>query len=186
MLGQRRLGALALVTLVACGNDIRTEHDAPPGPKRVFITRAAQTGKFGGLAGADRICTTAGALLGGGPWKAWLSTSTVHAIDRITGTGPWVDTIGHVVFPSRAELMSLPSMPLYYDEAGKFLGVGELWTGTAVGGTYVATPSGPPCAEWTSRVGEATLGLAARKDAAWTAQRNEACDRPAHLICFEQ
>src|SRR6185369_15935291 len=51
-------------------------------------------GNLGGLAGADAICTriAEAALPGSGAkgWKAFLSTSTVNAIERI-GTGPWYD-----------------------------------------------------------------------------------------------
>lgn len=48
-------------------------------------------GNLGGLAGADAICTAAAQAANPGDthiWRAFLSTSTVNAIDRI-GTGPW-------------------------------------------------------------------------------------------------
>ncbi len=53
-------------------------------------------GNLGGLAGADAICQTAAAAVGGGgkTWRAFLSTynngTPIHAIDRI-GQGPWYD-----------------------------------------------------------------------------------------------
>ncbi|MBA3454677.1 MAG: hypothetical protein H0T42_16440 [Deltaproteobacteria bacterium] len=164
------------------------QHDAPPGSKRVFITATQQTGAFGGLAGGDALCTTAAATLGGGTWKAWLSTHPVHAIERITGSGPWFDTLGYVVFANREQLMTKPARPIFYDEAGGFLQFGLIWTGTAPGGTYVATPSGPPCAEWTSaeRSAQAKIGLVGARDLTWTAQTNMTCDQQAHLLCFEQ
>jgi hypothetical protein len=48
-------------------------------------------GNLGGLAGADALCTKAAQAANPGDnhqWRAFLSTSTVNAKDRI-GTGPW-------------------------------------------------------------------------------------------------
>ncbi|MCP3974444.1 MAG: hypothetical protein GY720_08120, partial [bacterium] len=52
---------------------------------RVFVTSTQQNGNLGGLAGGDAVCearATANTL--GGTWRAWLSTSTVDAKDRLT------------------------------------------------------------------------------------------------------
>lgn len=63
-----------------------------------------------GLEGADKICSTIaersmeGASAKG--WKAFISTSTVNAIDRITYTGPYYDRRGRVVATSKAGLTS--------------------------------------------------------------------------------
>ena len=52
--------------------------------KRMFVTSTFHSGPIGGLAVADSICQTrADAVPLGGTWKAWLSTSTVNAVDRI-------------------------------------------------------------------------------------------------------
>lgn len=200
MLPRRGL-ALWLVALAACGSDGNVVDappgggsdaltiDAPPGAKRVFITSATLSGALGGLAGADASCTTLAAALGGGPWKAWLSTTTVDAIDRIAGAGPWFDTRGAVAFTARAQLSTMPAIALWYDEAGAFLSSDKIWTGTGFGGTYLAALSGTaPCAEWTSAAmsDQAKVGQVGRPDAAWTAQSNTTCDQPAHLYCFEQ
>lgn len=171
------------------GGDGPKAVDAPPGSKRVFITASEHTGALGGVAGADATCTTAAAALGGGPWKAWLSTTTSNAIDRITGAGPWFDTKGTVAFTGRAQLTTMPATSLWYDEAGVFLASDKIWTGTGFGGTYVAALSGTaPCAEWTSAAmsNQAKVGQVGRSDVAWTAQSNTTCDQMAHLYCFEQ
>lgn len=171
------------------GGDGPKAIDAPPGSKRVFITASEHTGALGGVAGADATCTTAAAALGGGPWKAWLSTTTSNAIDRSTGAGPWFDTKGTVAFTGRAQLTTMPATSLWYDEAGVFLASDKIWTGTGFGGTYVAALSGTaPCAEWTSAAmsNQAKVGQVGRSDVAWTAQSNTTCDQMAHLYCFEQ
>ncbi len=50
---------------------------------------------FGGLAGADAWCASLAEAAGasGGTWRAYLSTSTENARDRI-GAGPWVNAKG--------------------------------------------------------------------------------------------
>jgi len=55
-------------------------------------------GEATGLAGADKICQTIAAKEGFGhkTWRAFLSTSTEDAIDRV-GTGPWYDRLGRLV-----------------------------------------------------------------------------------------
>ena len=59
----------------------------------------AYGGNLGGLAGADRICQTAAEHVSpcqsNKVWRAFLSTPTVNAIDRI-GTGPWHDRNGRL------------------------------------------------------------------------------------------
>lgn len=56
-------------------------------------------GEATGLAGADKICTTIAESVepgNGRTWRAFLSTSSQDAIDRI-GAGPWYDILGRRV-----------------------------------------------------------------------------------------
>jgi hypothetical protein len=61
-----------------------------------------ETGTGAGLRGADKICAAAADLAWPGTgqkqraWRAFLSTSTVNARDRV-GTGPWNDALGRLV-----------------------------------------------------------------------------------------
>ena len=63
------------------------------------------TGNLGGLAGADKICTDLASAVGAGNkvWKAYLSTTTVNAKDRI-GVGPWFNAKGTQLAASVAAL----------------------------------------------------------------------------------
>ncbi|HMA96632.1 MAG TPA: hypothetical protein VKP30_28295, partial [Polyangiaceae bacterium] len=67
-------------------------------------------GQADGLTGADKICATIAeaSMTGAGAkgWKAFLSTSSVNAIDRITYDGPFYDRRGRVVATSKAGLIS--------------------------------------------------------------------------------
>jgi len=62
-------------------------------------------GNLGGLAGADGYCEGLAASVGAGgkTWRAYLSTSTVNARDRI-GSGPWYNVNGVMIAPNLQEL----------------------------------------------------------------------------------
>jgi hypothetical protein len=66
-------------------------------------------GEATGLEGADKICRTLaeGSMPGAGQkeWHAFLSTTTVNAIDRV-GNGPWYDRLGRLVAASKADLLN--------------------------------------------------------------------------------
>jgi hypothetical protein len=67
-------------------------------------------GQATGLEGADKICAdiAESSLTGAGAkgWKAFLSTTTVNAIDRITYEGPYYDRLGRVVASSKTGLIA--------------------------------------------------------------------------------
>ena len=93
-------------------------------PKRIFVTRTAFTGDLktlghapDGPSGADALCDLAAqSMTLGGTWKAWVSTSTELATDRIAEVGPWVDLQGHVVFNNKAGFSTGPLRPIEFDE----------------------------------------------------------------------
>lgn len=133
--------------------------DAPqvkPGARRTFITKETFQGDLGGgsATGAERgdaACTTAAkAAQLGGAWKAWLSTSTVDAIDRIAEVGPWYDLAGTLIFADKSGLETSPSSALWLDEHGSGLPSDRIWTGTGFGGTYSPDlgPGSKPCGDW--------------------------------------
>lgn len=66
-------------------------------------------GQADGLAGADRICAEIAevSMPGAGQkqWRAFLSTSSVDAIDRI-GNGPWYDRTGRLLANNVSELQN--------------------------------------------------------------------------------
>ena len=74
-----------------------------------FITSkgSGDGAKLGGLAGADAHCQSLAAAAGAGSktWRAYLSTDTVNARDRI-GSGPWYNAKGVKVAENVADLHS--------------------------------------------------------------------------------
>lgn len=120
-----------------------------------------------GLEGADAICQEIARRVAFGhrTWKAYLSTSTVNAIDRI-GNGPWYDFLGAKVADSPQDLITGANRQPggccetgTYDEMGLFHdgstdqnndGVNDddhdTMTATNEDGTY----AGFSCEDWTS------------------------------------
>lgn len=159
---------------------------------RVFVAPGVSTGDLGGLSGADAICTrnAIAAKLGGGPWVAWLSTSTVDARDRLTpGSGPFVraaDT-GTVIANDIADLTdgTLQNAILLAADGGLPL-FPDTWTGTGSDGTEATTSN--TCNDWTSSSGS-LWGEAGANDhtgISWTDYGSGGCaNTNQNLYCFE-
>jgi hypothetical protein len=180
------LTCLALAT--GCGGDSPpANQDAPPGatdgpgvdtpagPRFSFFissTGGPAGGDFrrtpadtDGLAGADEFCRSKAAAAvpasGTRQWRAYLSTSTVNAKDRI-GTGPWFNRNGVMVASSVANLLDAAGNMLNktnsIDETGAVVpGRGDnpnqhdILTGTLANGTTTAgTATATHCNNWTS------------------------------------
>jgi Protein of unknown function (DUF1554) len=73
----------------------------------VTSTNPGKGGDLGGLAGADAHCQSLAQAVGAGgkTWRAYLSTSTVDAKDRI-GNGPWYNSKGELIAQNVADLHS--------------------------------------------------------------------------------
>ncbi|MFO0598144.1 MAG: hypothetical protein U0228_22770 [Myxococcaceae bacterium] len=159
--------------------------------KLVFATSASFDGNLGGLAGADAKCQAAASTSGlTGTFKAWLSTSTVDAIDRIAEVGPWFDTAGQQLFATKANLAAGPmTMGLWHDEYGVWMATSDLWTGTGYMGRFQEALIGTtPCEEWTSNSmqRQARVGQLGRTGLPWSSFSNTTCDQQAKLICLQQ
>lgn len=94
----RCLPLLLLVSVLGCGPDVP---DTPPVEPMTFFLTSSNPGAgadLGGLAGADAWCATLADSVGAGDrtWRAYLSTTTVNARDRI-GVGPWHNAAGVLV-----------------------------------------------------------------------------------------
>jgi hypothetical protein len=143
------------------------------GTMTFFVTSTGKGdgGNLGGLAGADAFCeqlaVAQSADFGRRTWRAYLSTSTVNAIDRI-GDGPWRNADGVIVANSSAQLHdpanAAPGGPLDatwrindfsipLDEAGAQVpqNVHDILTGTLLDGTVAANET---CEDWTSNVAD--------------------------------
>ena len=145
-------------------------------------------GDADGLAGADAFCkmlaTAVSPTLGAKTWRAYLSTSTVDARDRI-GAGPWRNQKGVVIASSVAQLheeggqTNALSATNSLDELGAPLvnGVHDILTGSTIAGRLMGANT---CANWTSaNAGTATVGHTNRMGAAPRRGTRSTPPRPA-------
>ncbi len=163
---------------------------AAASPRRIFHHRNGALGDLGDAADtrpvleiADAACAQGAAQRQlGGIWKAWLSTSTVNAIDRIADVGPWYRLDGVTkLFENRAQLAVGPLAPI--DTPGDRLAGSPFWTGTLADGTR----SGLTCGDWTQDVtGTATVGRADAVGAAWVQAEPISCGYYGGILCIEQ
>lgn len=139
-----------------------------------------------GLDGGDNLCQTAAADASlGGTFKAWLSTNSTDAIDRMADVGPWYRLDGSKAFETRASItQDGPLVAIDVDENGD-PSAANVWTGTQTTGDSASYR----CDEWTSSspgkegiIGESSSSSPAN----WTVATSNPCTYQNALYCFEQ
>lgn len=160
-------------------------------------------GNFGGIEGADELCTTLAAAvspeLGAKTWRAYLSTTTENARDRI-GDGPWFNAAGVLVgtdvdqihdqtpgmvnTPTGAaseETYPLNDSSIALDETGAEVPnnpvLHDILTGSNLDGTVSATGT---CSDWTSTTGRTVNGHSNRagggdNQSSWNSAHETGC-----------
>lgn len=158
---------------------------APQGPLKAFVSSAIVTGGFGGIAGADKICSDLAKAQGlPGTYVAWISTAGTNAIDRITANGPWQRVDGQVVAQTKAQLATgALTTALLRDEKNQTPPPAEdrVWTATGSNGMFVG---GSDCAGWTG-AGSGRVGEAEHTNGQWTALEDEPCSEVNRVYCFQ-
>jgi hypothetical protein len=134
-----------------------------------FITSAGpgDGANLGGLEGADAHCQKLADAAGanGKTWRAYLSSSTANAKDRI-GAGPWHNAKGELIANDVAELHSdanriskqtgLTETGAMVKGRGDTPNMHDILTGTQADGTVAA---GMTCGDWTNNgAGQAFVG----------------------------
>lgn len=160
----------------------------------VFVTSTLYDGDFtaasgNGLAGGDFLCNQAATNAElAGTFRAWLSTSTVNAIDRISDrkyvrTGDYA-----VVGYNRSDFTDgTISNAINRTEFGAAVADGPVWTGTDTAGTAHANT----CTNWTVVGGgpppNGRQGATGAINSQWTSNGNTACaaTATAQLYCFQ-
>lgn len=154
--------------------------------KIVFITSAAHNGNFSGdLTVADAFCQDlAGDASLPGTYKAWLSSSTTDAIDRIT-EGARVRVDGVKIADSKADLTDAELFSsINVTETGTYLGNYRVWTGTLANGTKYDNL----CNDWTSSDSGVygRVGIAPATNGWWTNNSSSySCSVSLRLYCFQ-
>jgi hypothetical protein len=159
----------AIFGLLLAGFTVASGRFAQKEPMSFFITsRGSGNGAdLGGLAGADRLCSTLASEAGstGLVWHAYLSTTAlagqpaVNARDRI-GKGPWYNAQGVMVAKDVADLHSdnnkLGKETSLTEKGAKVNGRGDspnthdILTGSSPEGIAVSDTLDTTCGNWTS------------------------------------
>lgn len=174
--------------VVDAGNDAGAPDAALPiGMYNViFLTPLLPNANFGGLAGADALCSRYAREGGfGGTFVAYLSTSTVNAIDRLGTAQGWVRPDGLPVARSQADLSARGDLlyPPSVDHLGTRNPAGyTVLTGTGLDGR-VAT--GQTCSDWMSTSGSGTGGIWDMASWDWHARSGASCNAATHLYCMQ-
>jgi hypothetical protein len=166
------------------------------GHARVFVTSAMHDASFGGVSGADAVCTTrAGAGGLGGNWRAWLSDTTVPAVGHVyMSSGGYVLVDGTTVANSFAALVAGSlAHAINENETGAVVtdGQTEVWTGIDVTGAlgnggFCTDGSGHDWSSNSTSAGTPLVGHLDATDSTWSAAYLQVCDRTnVRLYCFE-
>ncbi|MBA3550528.1 MAG: DUF4215 domain-containing protein [Nannocystis sp.] len=159
----------------------------------VFITSKPSTqGDIKGLIGADYQCRHRAAKLflpNAERYRAWISTSTVHAADRLYhARGPYKLVNGLQVAANWDALIAGPlENPINVSELSETVN-GLVFTGTAPSG--FAAPNTTHCGDWTKTneggLNFAWYGASTEVNGDWTMAVEVDCGAHAGLYCFEQ
>jgi hypothetical protein len=167
----------------------------------VFATSTKSEGTFGALAVADQACADRAVAVGlTGHFKAFLSTSTVNAVDRLVVPGTstpargWIRLDGLPLFDATTDITTLHRIwyPVLFDEQGTILSIDSqddgVWTGTEPDGK--ASPSGT-CGDWMMAAVAGIYGSAASGSQLWTHANGGTCAMgqpnyfgPFRFYCF--
>jgi uncharacterized repeat protein (TIGR02543 family) len=171
------------LTMTAAKNVTATFAAIPP--NYVFVTSTSYTGNIGGLAGADAACQARANAAGlTGTYKAWLSTSSVNAINRFGSARGWIRkdgkpfadqlsdiTTSHVLYPARL------------DEFGNDVLSASVYTGSNNIGTLGVWGA---CSDWTSAAATATVsyGYANTNSYQISFGGSTDCSQSMRLLCM--
>ncbi len=141
-----------------------------------------------GLSGGDAICDARAKAAGlVGTFRAWLSTATLSASDRLAhGAVPYIRTDGVRIANDWADLTSLNLRAVIdrTETGAKAVPTLKVFTGTSGFGTAL----GGDCAGWTDATASSNgrTGVIDDTDDEWTNGVDSTCDSLAAIYCFQQ
>lgn len=162
---------LAPAMLIALGLPVSAQNASE---KMTFFITSSGSGKganLGGLSGADQHCQMLAKAVGAGnhTWRAYLSTKTMNARDRI-GKGPWYNAKGVMVAKDVDDLHgannklskenSITEKGEVVNGRGDTPNQHDILTGSQLDGTAIKDGADHTCSDWssTSADGSAQVG----------------------------
>ena len=158
-------------------------------PNIVFVTSTAHSASLGGLAGADNLCMTRAQAAGlPGTYRAWLSTATVGAKDRLGNASGWIRPDGKPVLNRVEDIASNRLLyPPRLDELGNDVGAVNVRTGTGPYGKQLDEPNLTTCGDFTSAVDDGKaihMGRSSANSWLFTYWSAIGCSSEERLYCF--
>lgn len=182
--GQTLTGDSATEDTIVPPTDAGDGGDGDASRPKVFVSSTTHSARYGGQAGATKICNDLAAAAGlPGTFVAWLSNKDgPHAAQRVTAPGPWVLVgSGDVVASTKAELTSgTLKHAVDRDEKGATVAASKVWTGTGGNGLYETND----CDAWTNG-NNGRSGSSAQSNVQWTSATVDDCDALHRLYCFQ-
>jgi hypothetical protein len=162
---------LAAAMLMAIGLPVSAQNASE---KMTFFITSSGSGKganLGGLSGADQHCQMLAKAAGAGnhTWRAYLSTKTMNARDRI-GKGPWYNAKGVMVAKDVEDLHgannklskenSITEKGEVVNGRGDTPNQHDILTGSQLDGTAIKDGADHTCSDWSSTAadGSAQVG----------------------------
>jgi hypothetical protein len=184
--------------LLACGDetgssDLEAQADAgggkaddPTSRRLIFVTSTRQDGALGGAEGADAICAERASAAGlSGTYKAWLSTDTASASERLAHSDlPYRRTDGVTVADNWTDLVDgFLAAPIDRDENGDAQR-SDVWTGSLTSGQV--SEAGTCAGFTTNSEGLGQCGDSSATGAEWSVNLTPSCGVSLRLYCLEQ
>ena len=164
------------------------------GPCLVFLSSTKQSGRLGGLKGADDVCQVLAEGAGlPGRYMAWLSDTTGSPASRFTrATVPYVRVDGQSVADNWADLTDGRLIrTINVTEQGTVLGPPSsntwVWSNTTSSGERRAGVN--HCENWTNGMSAGAYGNTGDPrslDTEWTDRDFQGCPTSVRLYCFQQ
>jgi len=182
--------ALCLVVVAGCGRLAFDETGAVDAPTQaantIFVTSTTKRPDLiGSLAGADAMCMERAAAVGlQETFVAWMSTTTVDAIDRLGDARGW-RRIDGLPFADTIEDIQAGAIlyPASLDESGDEVGG---WPPVATGTNEVGRfdPVVGTCGDWTTTTGVTYYGSINAASTGFTAYSQTTCSEAMHVYCM--
>lgn len=163
------------------------EEDLPAEPPEleglgVFVSSYLLSGDS--VPRSDRLCGELAEAAGyDGQWVSWISTGEQHALEKISGEGPWVLVDNTVVFPDLEAFAAGPLVPIHKDEHGETVEDEQVYTGTSSAGEH----TGVDCRRWRSYYNDdmGTVGNTSSAEIGWTQAEDALCGQTRRVYCFQ-
>lgn len=157
---------------------------------RVFLTQTDYNGDLGGISGADAKCAQQAAASSlGGTWKAWISTPSSSAKQRLYHSTVPYKRLDNVTIANNWQDLNDGTLaaPINVTSTGQVMSSGEAWSATNADGNYGSVGT---CQSWTSSTSSGiyigSTGQVFATNSFWTNWGYDYCNQSHRLYCFEQ